>query len=69
MCVDLNIILTTSWRVDYLALEGRDELAVLGEDGEIEVVVIVGNGYLASTVDPHSDRVVGDSCARENFAS
>ena len=33
-------------------------MAILREDGEIEVVVVVGDGDLASPVDAHSNRVV-----------
>jgi len=45
-------------RVFYLAFKGGYELAILREDGEIEVVVVVGDGDLASPVDAHSNRVV-----------
>jgi hypothetical protein len=45
----------------YLALEGTDELAVLREDGEVEVVVIVRNGDLAGPVDAHANGVVGNA--------
>ncbi len=34
----------------------------LAEDGEVEVVVVVGDGDLARRVDAHADWVVGDSC-------
>ena len=43
---------------NYLAFKGGYELAILREDGEIEVVVVVGDGDLASPVDAHSNRVV-----------
>ena len=44
-----------------LALQGREELAVLREDGQVEVVVVVGNRDLAGCVDADADRVVGDA--------
>ncbi len=44
----------------YLALERADELTVLREDGQVEVVVIVRDRDLSRSVDPHSDRIVGD---------
>ena len=47
-------------RVLDLGLEGREQLAVLLEDGEVEVVVVVGDRDLAVLVDPHTDRVVRD---------
>ena len=48
-------------RVPYLALQGADELTILGEDGEVEVVVIVRDGDLPRTVDAHPDGIVGDA--------
>merc|ERR1719278_591780 len=45
-------------RVLYLAFKGGYELTILREDGEIEVVVVVGDGDLAGPVDAHSNRVV-----------
>ncbi len=36
------------------------DLSILGEDSEIEVVVVVGDGHLASGIDANTDRVVGD---------
>lgn len=48
-----------------LALKGADKLAVLGEDRQVEVVVIVGDGDLASRVDAHADRIVGDTFASD----
>ena len=53
-------------RMLHLGLEGRDERAILRKHGEIEVVVIVGNGDLARRVDAHADGVVGDSYKTEN---
>ena len=50
--------------VFHLGLEGREELALLAEDREVEVVVVVGDRHLARGVDPHADRVVGDACER-----
>ena len=45
----------------HLALECGYELAILGEDGEVEVVVVVRNGDLPRPVDANPDRVVRDS--------
>ncbi len=36
------------------------DLSILREDSEIEVVVVVGDGHLASGIDANADRVVGD---------
>ena len=44
-----------------LALQGREELAVLREDGQVEVVVVVGDRDLAGCVDADADRVIGDA--------
>jgi len=52
-------------RVLYLALERADELTVLREDGQVEVVVIVRDGDLSRSVDPHSDRIVRDPFASD----
>ena len=46
----------------YLALQGGDELAVLAEHRQVEVVVVIGDGDLARSVDSDTNRVVGDSC-------
>ena len=46
----------------YLALQSRDELSVLREDGKIEVIVVVGDCDFPSSVDSNTDRVVGDAC-------
>lgn len=44
-----------------LALQSGDELTILGEDGEVEVVVIVRNGDFPRSVDAHADRVIRDA--------
>ena len=36
-------------------------LPVLREDGEVEVVVVVGDGDLTGAVDANADWVVGDT--------
>ena len=36
-------------------------LPILREDGQVEVVVVVGDGNLPVGVDPDPDRVVGDA--------
>lgn len=41
-----------------LGLQGRQQLTVLIEHGQVEVVVVVGNCDLPVPVDAHSDRVV-----------
>jgi len=48
-------------RVFDLALQGREELAVLREDGQVEVVVVVGDRDLAGCVDANADWIVGDA--------
>ena len=45
----------------YLALQCRDQLTVLGEDSQVEVVVVVSDGDLPGSVDPNSNRIVGDA--------
>jgi len=45
----------------HLALKGRDEETILGEDSQVEVVVIVGDGDLSLGVDANSDGIVGDA--------
>ena len=46
----------------YLALQCRDQLTVLGEDSQVEVVVVVSDGDLPGRVDTNSNRIVGDAC-------
>ena len=48
--------------IPYLALQRGDELAVLREDGQVEVVVVVSDGNLPGRVNADSDGVVGDAC-------
>jgi hypothetical protein len=48
-----------------LALERRHELSVLREDGQVEVVVVVGDQDLAVGVDAHPYGVVGDALAAD----
>uniref|UniRef100_A0A182J7N4 Uncharacterized protein n=1 Tax=Anopheles atroparvus TaxID=41427 RepID=A0A182J7N4_ANOAO len=48
-----------------LALERGHQLAVLREDGQVEVVVIVRDQDLAAGVDADTDRVVGDALAAD----
>ena len=45
-----------------LGLQGREELAVLREHAQVEVVVVVCDRHLASSVDSHTDGVVGQTC-------
>ena len=47
--------------IPYLALQRGDELAVLREDGQVEVVVVVSDGDLPGRVDADTDGVVGDA--------
>ena len=51
----------------YLALQRGDELAVLREDGQVEVVVVVSDGDLPGSVDADTDGVVGDACNRGRY--
>ena len=44
----------------HLALECGYELAILGEDGEVEVVVVVRNRDLPRPIDTDPNRVVRD---------
>lgn len=37
----------------------------LSEDGQVEVVVVVGNDHFALLVDAHSDRIVSDAFASD----
>lgn len=46
-------------------LESGHQLSFLGEYGQIEIVVIVGDEYLARGVNAHSDRIVGDALAAD----
>jgi len=45
----------------HLTLQSRDELALLGEHGQVEVIMIVCYSDLSGSIDTHSDRIVGDS--------
>lgn len=45
----------------HLAFKGIDELAVLSENREIEVVVVVCHQNLSSAVDANANRIVGDA--------
>ena len=44
----------------HLAFKCGYELTILGEDGEVEVVMVVRNRDLPSSVDPNPNRVVCD---------
>ena len=44
-----------------LALVASHQLPLLGEDGEVEVVVVVSHHHLAPLVDGHGDGVVGQT--------
>lgn len=46
-----------------LGFERRDQLSILSEDGQVEVVVVVGNQDLASRIDANTDGVVGQTFA------
>ena len=46
----------------HLALESRNKLAVLAKHGQVEVVVVVGNGDFTRRVNADTNRVVGDPC-------
>ena len=48
-----------------LGLESADQLAVLGEHGQVEVVVVVGDEDLVVGVDADADRVVGETLAAD----
>ena len=50
----------------HLALESRNKLAVLAEYGQVEVVVVVGDGDLPCGVNADTDRVVGNPCNVKN---
>lgn len=52
-------------RVFDFRLVGGDELALLGEQRKVEVVVVVRYEHLALAVDAHADRVVGDALAAD----
>lgn len=47
----------------HLALESRNELTVLAKHGQVEVVVVVGDGDLTRGVNADTDGVVGDPFA------
>ena len=55
-----NILCKSIVKQIHLALECGYELAILWEDREVEVVVVVRNGDLPGTVDANADRVVCD---------
>ena len=64
-----NIILLTVFTFVYfshLALESRNKLAVLAEHGQVEVVVVVGDGDLPRGVNADTDWVVGNPCNVKN---
>ena len=42
-------------------------MAVLREDGQVEVVVVVSDGDLPGRVDADPDGVVGDACNRGRY--
>lgn len=46
-------------------LECVEQFALLGEDGQVEVVVIVGDEYFVVGVDAHANGVVGDAFAAD----
>ena len=46
-----------------LALDRRDEVAFPVEDGDVEVVVVVGHQHLTTGSDVHPDGEVGDALA------
>lgn len=52
-------------RVLDLGLEGGHQLALLREYGQIEIVVVVGDEYLARSVYAHADWIVGDALAAD----
>ena len=41
------------------------QLAVLGKDSQIEVVVVVGDENFSRRVDPHADGIIGDPLASD----
>lgn len=45
----------------HLGLISRHQLAILREESQVEVVVVVSNEHLALAVDAHTNRVVGDA--------
>lgn len=49
----------------HLALQGVDQGAILRENGQVEVVVVVGDEDLAGLVDADADRIVGDALASD----
>ena len=53
--------LTNQQKQVYLALQSRDELTILAEDSQVEVVVVVSDGDLSSSVDADSNRIVCDT--------
>lgn len=49
----------------HLGLEGGHQLALLREYGQIEIVVVVSDEYLARGVYAHANRIVGDALAAD----
>jgi len=49
----------------HLGLESGHQLALLREYGQIEIVVVVGDEYLARGVYAHANRIVGDALAAD----
>lgn len=45
----------------HLAFQSRHQVAVLREDGEIEIVVIIRDSDFTRRIDPNSNRIVGDA--------
>ena len=45
----------------YLALQSRDKLPVLRKDGEVEVIVVVCDGYLPCSIYANTNWIVGDT--------
>lgn len=44
-----------------LRLQGGDDVPILSKDGQVEVVVVVGDRNVSICVDADADRVVGDA--------
>ena len=49
----------------HLGFQGRNQLTVLGEDCQVEVVVVVGDEDLAGRVDADADRIIGQPLAAD----
>ena len=45
----------------YLALQSRDELTILGEDSQVEVVVVVSDGNFSCSIDANTNWIVCNS--------